>query len=228
MGGEHTIEITPDAQVFFQWGFVKLNATIVFTWVVMAVLVIGSYLVTRRVTSSTKIPRWQNLLETILSALRSQIAAISEQDPSPYVVFVGTLFLFILTSNWMAPLPIYEPPTGSLSLTAALAISTFFAVPYFGIRKRGFVGYLKNYTQPFIFIAPMHIISEFSRTLSLAVRLFGNVMSEAVIVAVLLSIVPFVFPVVMEVLGLLTGAIQAYIFSVLATVYIAAGTSGGH
>lgn len=226
--GQHTIHITPDEQIFFQAGFFKLNATIVFTWVVMAVLVIGSYLITRKLTSGTKIPRWQNLVETIVNGIRSQIADVAQQNPDPYLVYVGTLFIFILLSNIMGPIPIYEPPTGSLSLTAALAITTFLAVPYFGIRKRGVIGYLKNYTQPFFFMAPLHIISEFSRTLSLAVRLFGNIMSEAVIVAVLLTIVPFIFPIVMQLLGLLTGTIQAYIFAILTTVFIAAGTSGGH
>jgi F-type H+-transporting ATPase subunit a len=227
MHGEE-IEITPDQAIFFEAGFFKLNATIVMTWVVMLVLVIGSILITRRLTSSTKIPRWQNLVETIMSALRNQIREISEQNPDPYVPFVGTLFLFILVSNVLAPIPIYEPPTGSLSLTAALSLSVFFAVPIFGIRARGFVGYLGNYTKPFFFMAPLHAISELSRTVSLAMRLFGNVMSEGLIVALLLSIVPFVLPVVMEALGLLMGTIQAYIFAILTTVYIAAGTSGGH
>ncbi|OPZ79652.1 MAG: ATP synthase subunit a [Actinobacteria bacterium ADurb.Bin444] len=227
MHGEE-IHITPDQAVFFQAGFFKLNATIVMTWVVMLVLVIGSILITRRLTSSTKIPRWQNLVETIMSALRSQIRDISEQNPDPYVPFVGTLFIFILTCNILAPIPIYEPPTGSLSLTAALSLTVFFAVPVFGVRARGFVGYLGNYTKPFFFMAPLHAISELSRTVSLAMRLFGNVMSEGLIVALLLSIVPFVLPVVMEALGLLMGTIQAYIFAILTTVYIAAGTSGGH
>ena len=228
MGGEQGIQITPDAEVLFQWGFVKLTATIVLTWVVMAVLVLGSYLITRKVTSDTKISRWQNLLEVLVGAVRGQIRQISEQDPDPFLVYVGTLFLFILTANWMAPLPIYEPPTGSLSLTAALALCTFFAVPYFSIRKLGIGGYLKSYTQPFFFMAPINIISELSRTLSLAVRLYGNVMSETIIAAVLLTIVPLLVPMVMEILGLITGAIQAYIFAVLSMVYIAAGTSGEH
>ena len=153
MHGEE-IEITPDQAIFFEAGFFKLNATIVMTWVVMLVLVIGSILITRRLTSSTKIPRWQNLVETIMSALRNQIREISEQNPDPYVPFVGTLFLFILVSNVLAPIPIYEPPTGSLSLTAALSLSVFFAVPIFGIRARGFVGYLGNYTKPFFLWLP--------------------------------------------------------------------------
>jgi len=132
------------------------------------------------------------------------------------------LFLFIATSNLCIILPWYEPPTGSLSTTAALAICVFLAVPYFGIQKSGIVGYLKTYIKPVFIMLPFHVIGEMTRTLALAVRLFGNIMSGGMIVAVLLSITPFVFPAVMNVLGLLTGLVQAYIFSVLATVYIAA------
>lgn len=224
---EEPLHITPDLAVYWQSGFFKLNATIVMTWVVMAVLVIGSILITRRLTAGTKIPRWQNLLETVVNGIRGQIEAVAEQDATPYLPFVGTLFIFILLANIMAPIPIYESPTGSLSLTAALAILVFLAVPYFGIKKRGF-SYFSSYMKPVFFMAPLHIISEVSRTISLAVRLFGNVMSETMVVGVLLSIVPFVIPMVMELLGLLTGTIQAYIFATLTTVFIAAATSGEH
>jgi len=224
---EESLHITPDLTVYWQSGFFKLNATIVMTWVVMAILVIGSYLITRRLSTGTKVSGWQNLLETLVTGVRGQIQAVAEQDPSPYLPFVGTLFTFILFANIMAPIPIYESPTGSLSLTAGLALLVFLAVPYFGIRKRGF-HYFGSYVKPAFFMAPLHVISEISRTISLAVRLFGNVMSETMVVGVLLSIVPFVVPMVMEVLGLLTGTIQAYIFATLTTVFIAAGTSGEH
>lgn len=224
---EESLNITPDLAVYWQSGFFKLNATIVMTWVVMAILVIGSYLITRRLSSSTRVSRWQNLLETLVTGVRGQIEAVAEQDPTPYLPFVGTLFIFILFANIMAPIPIYESPTGSLSLTAGLAILVFLAVPYFGIKKRG-IHYFGSYVKPAFFMAPLHIISEVSRTISLAVRLFGNVMSETMVVGVLLSIVPFIVPMVMEVLGLLTGTIQAYIFATLTTVFIAAATSGEH
>ena len=133
---------------------------------------------------------------------------------------MGTLFIFIATSNLLAIVPAYHPPTGSLSTTAALAISVFFAVPIFGIRQQGIWKYLRHYLEPSPFLLPFHIISEFSRTLALAVRLFGNVMSEGMIGAILISIAPFFFPVIMQALGLLTGLIQAYIFAILAVVYI--------
>jgi F-type H+-transporting ATPase subunit a len=121
-------------------------------------------------------------------------------------------------------IPGFQPPTGSLSTTAALAVSVFCAVPLFGIRQHGLGGYLKTYTQPTLIMLPFNIIGELSRTLALAVRLFGNMMSGAMIIAILLTITPLLFPIVMTALGLLTGLVQAYIFSILAAVYIAAAT----
>ena len=138
--------------------------------------------------------------------------------------FIGTLFVFIAVSNLLAIVPWYEAPTASLSTTAALAISVFIAVPVFGISEGGLKGYLRSYLQPNFIMLPFNIISEVSRTLALAVRLFGNIMSGGLIASVLLSIAPFFFPIIMSALGLLTGMIQAYIFAILATVYIAAAT----
>jgi F-type H+-transporting ATPase subunit a len=141
------------------------------------------------------------------------------------MAFIGTLFIFIAVSNLLGVIPGFRPPTGSLSTTAALAICVFFAVPVFGIASRGLGGYLKQYLQPTPFMLPFNIIGEFSRTLALAVRLFGNVMSGTMLVAILLAIIPFVFPIIMQAFGMLTGFIQAYIFAVLAMVYIASATT---
>jgi F-type H+-transporting ATPase subunit a len=138
--------------------------------------------------------------------------------------FIGTLFLFIAVANLLTIIPGYIPPTGSLSTTAALALCVFVAVPCYGIAKRGVAGYLKNYVQPTVFMLPFNIIGEFSRTLALAVRLFGNVMSSVKVAAILLAITPLFFPVLMQALGLLTGLIHAYIFALLAMVYIASAT----
>ncbi len=137
---------------------------------------------------------------------------------------MGTLFLFVGLAALGTVIPGYQPPTGSLSTTAALALSVFVAVPLFGIEEQGVGGYLKSYLKPTVLMLPFNVISELSRTLALAVRLFGNMMSGAMIIAILLSITPFIFPIVMTVLGLLTGMVQAYIFSILAAVYIAAAT----
>lgn len=217
--------LSPDEVVFWSWRFVSINATIVFTWAVMALLVLVSVLVTRRLTSDIYLSRWQNLLETIVSGMRNQIREISGgQDPSPYLAFVGTLFLFLVLSNFLAVVPGFESPAASLSTTAGLAICVFVAVPVYGIRKKGLGGYLRHYIEPTIFMLPFNIMGELSRTLALAVRLFGNVMSGGKIVAILLALVPLFFPIVMQALGLLTGLIQAYIFPVLAMVYIASAT----
>jgi len=193
----------------------------------MLLLVLTAWLITRTLKNDVSISRWQNVLEILVLGMRDQIKEIGLNRPEKYIGFIGTMFLFIAMSNLCTILPFYEPPTGSLSTTAALAICVFVAVPVFGIAESGVSGYLKTYLQPSIIMLPFNIISEFSRTLALAVRLFGNIMSGGLIITILLSIAPFFFPVVISALGLLTGMVQAYIFSVLATVYIAAATEDG-
>jgi F-type H+-transporting ATPase subunit a len=222
------MEISPDNLILWQWGPVKLNYTILFTWIVMALMVVLSWLVTRRLSSGTTLSRGQVLLEVIVSTVKEQIEEISDQQATRYLVFIGTLFLFIAISNLLAVIPGYHPPTGSLSTTAALAVCVFIAVPLFGIQEQGLMGYLRQYIKPTPLMLPFNIIGELSRTLALAVRLFGNVMSGSLLVAILLAILPLVFPIIMQLLGLLTGLIQAYIFAVLAMVYIASATRAHH
>jgi F-type H+-transporting ATPase subunit a len=185
------------------------------------VLALGSKLVTRNLSTELKRSRWQNLLEIIVTGIEKQIADVGLKNPEKYIGFLGTLFLFVALASLCTIIPGYEPPTGSLSTTAALALSVLIAVPMFGIEEQGLGGYLKSYTEPTIIMLPFNIISELSRTLALAVRLFGNMMSGTMIIAILLTITPFVFPIAMSALGLLTGMVQAYIFSILAAVYIA-------
>jgi len=217
------MRISPDAIIFWQMALVKLNATIVFTWLVMLLMVLGSRLVTRNLHTGQKLPRWQNLLESIVVLINGQIRDVTRQEPERFLPFLGTLFLFISVSNLLSVVPGFQAPTGSLSTTAGLAICVFIAVPAYGIVDNGIVGYLKNYIQPTPLMLPFNITGEISRTLALAVRLFGNVMSGTMIVAILLAIAPLVFPVIMNLLGLLTGMVQAYIFAILAAVYIGAG-----
>ncbi len=212
--------------IFWQHGFIKLNGTVVFTWALMLVLVVGSKLITRNLSAELKRSRWQNLLEIVVTGIEKQIADIGLRHPKKYVAFLGTLFLFIALASLCTVIPGYESPTGSLSTTAALALCVLVAVPFFGIEEQGLGGYLKSYLEPTVIMLPFNIISELSRTLALAVRLFGNMMSGTMILAILLTITPFIFPIAMSVLGLLTGMVQAYIFSVLAAVYIAAATRG--
>ncbi len=217
------IQINPDIP-FWQWGPFVLNQTLLFTWVAMAVLVIFSWLMTRKMSSDTDISRGQNLLEVLVESLRNQIREVSGQETGSYLPFIGTLFLFIAVSNLLAIVPGYYPPTGSISTTAALATCVFIAVPAYGISKTGLIPYLRQYLQPSVFMLPFNIIGELSRTLALAVRLYGNMMSGTVIGAILLGFVPLFVPIVMQLFGLLTGMIQAYIFAILAMVYIASAT----
>jgi F-type H+-transporting ATPase subunit a len=218
------MQISPDEFVFWHRGDVVLNATIVFTWVVMAVLAIGARLITLRLSDTEHLSRWQNFLEVLVTGMRDQIRDVSHADPRQFLPFIGTLFLFIATSNILAVVPWFQPPTGSLSTTTALAICVLLAVPIYGVADQGIGGYLRKYVRPTVFMLPFNIIGELSRTVALAIRLYGNVMSGTVIVGILIGITPFVFPVVMQLLGLLTGLIQAYIFAVLAMVYIASAT----
>ncbi len=216
------MKISTDEVIFFEYDFIKINFTIVATWFVMIIMVIGSYLITRKLSSGIKISRWQNSLEIIILGINKQIKEIGLSKAESYISFLGTLFLFLFVSNLLTVLPLYEPPTSSLSTTAALSICVFFAVPFFNIREYGVFNYLKSYIKPNVFMLPLHIINEFSRTVALSVRLFGNMMSGMVILAIVVSIIPFFFPLVMSAFGLLTGTVQAYIFSILAAVFIAA------
>ena len=218
------MRLSPDEIIFWQYGFLTLNATIVFTWGLMLVLAVGARLITRRLSTDHTRSRWQNLLEIVVTAIAQQIEDVGLRPPEKYLGFLGTLFLFVAAASLCTVIPGYEPPTGSLSTTAALALCVLVAVPVFGIREQGVGGYLKSYVEPTFIMLPFNIISEVSRTLALAVRLFGNMMSGAMIIAILLTITPFIFPIVMTALGLLTGMVQAYIFSILAAVYIASAT----
>lgn len=218
------MHLTPDEIVYWHYGFIELNATIVFTWGLMILLTACSMIITRKLSIGQERSRWQNLLEIVVTGIEKQIEEVGLDQPRKYIGFLGTLFLFVAVASLCTIIPGYEPPTGSLSTTAALALCVFVAVPFFGIMDQGTAGYLKSYMEPTFIMLPFNIISEISRTLALAVRLFGNMMSGAMIIAILLTITPLIFPVVMTLLGLLTGMVQAYIFGILAAVYIAAAT----
>jgi F-type H+-transporting ATPase subunit a len=218
------MHISPDQIVYWRWGFVVLNSTIVTTWALMLLMTVGAMLVTRKLVTEGNISRWQGFLEIVVTTIQTQIKEVGLQNSGKYLAFIGTLFLFIAVSNLCMIFPLYVAPTGSLSTTTALALAVFVAVFLYGIEEQGLVGYLKSYLKPTFLMLPFNIITEFSRTLALAMRLFGNIMSGTMIVGILLTITPLLFPIFMTLLGLLTGMVQAYIFSILATVYIAAAT----
>lgn len=226
------MNLSSDSIILWQYGWVKLNLTIVTTWGLMLLLTLGAWLITRGAYSGgegeqspQKRTRLQNILEMIVLTILEQLQVVGLRPARTYISFIGTLFLFIAVANLGVIFPAYQPPTGSLSTTTALAVAVFVAVPLCGIRTRGFKRYLASYLQPVWIMLPFNLIGEFSRTLALAVRLFGNMMSASMIGAILLIVAPLFFPLLLNILGLLTGMIQAYIFAVLATVYIAAATS---
>ncbi|MCU0580300.1 MAG: F0F1 ATP synthase subunit A, partial [Desulfobacterota bacterium] len=182
------MNITPDQVICWQWGPIVINATLIYTWLIMVLLVVLSRLVTPRLSTGPRLSRLQNLLEVVVDFVRQQIAALGQREPERYLPFVGTLFIFIAVSNLLSVVPGFLPPTGSLSTTTALAACVFSAVPWFGIRQQGVMGYLRNYTRPSVLMLPFNIIGEFSRSLALAVRLFGNIMSGSMIGAILLTV----------------------------------------
>ena len=218
-------QISPDQVIIWSWGFITINATILYTWLVMAILVVGSWFVTRNLWSEINVSRWQHFLEVIVSIIRGEINEMTKKGADAFIPLVGTLFLFICLSNILVIVPGFVAPTSSMTTTAALATCVFIAVPFYGITRTGVFHYIKEYFQPNFIFFPFHVMGELSRTLALTVRLFGNIMSHEKVVGILLAVTPFLFPVVMQVLGLLIGIIQAYIFAILSMVYIASALS---
>ena len=214
------MQLSPDQTIVFTLGNWPVSATIVNTWIVMVLLVGISMLVTRRLRADKAPGRWRSALELIVTMIQGQIEEVTHSGARHVLYFAGTLFLFIAAANLLTVIPGFAAPTSSLSTTVALTLSVLVAIPLFGITNGGLRQYLHKFIEPSVIMLPFNIIGEFSRGISLAIRLYGNVMSGAVIAAILLSIAPFFFPVVMDMLGLLTGFIQAYIFAILATVYI--------
>ena len=219
------MNISPDQTILLDFGVVKINATLVYTWLTIALLAGLARWATRNLSTTGELSPWQNLLEVLVEGVQNQIQDIARQDPGPFLPFIATLFLFIAACTLLAIVPGYEPPTGSLSTTTALALGVFCAVPFYGVRRHGWRGFLHLYLEPTPLMLPLNIIGELARTVALAVRLYGNVMSGGLAAAILLLITPLAFPALMHALELLTGLIQAYIFAVLATVFIAAATA---
>ena len=163
------MHLSPDQVIFWQHGFVKLNGTIVFTWLLMVVMAVGAKIVTRKLSVDLDRARWQNVLEIVIIGIEKQVVEVGLQDPKKYLGFLGTLFLFVACAARGTVVPGFEPPTASLSTTAALALCAFVAVPTFGVMHQGAWGYLKTYAQPTAIMLPLNLISEASRTLEPAV-----------------------------------------------------------
>ena len=211
--------------VVFTLGPVLVTTPVVVTWGLMAVFAAGSWLLTRSLRILPSRP--QAAVELVVDTMTSQITDTMHVSPRPYLPLLGTLFLFILAANWSSLIPGVDPPTGHVETDAALALVVFFAVIWFGIRARGLGGYLRTFAEPTVFMIPLNVLETFTRTFSLIVRLFGNIMSGVFIISIILSLAGLLVPIPLMALDLLTGGVQAYIFTVLAMVFIGSAVSEG-
>jgi len=214
----HTSPLT--SIVVFHLGPVPITQAVVTTWVIMLALTVVCHLVTRRLALNPD--RRQIVLEILVTGIARQIEDVIRKDARPYLPLIGTLFIFLATANLCGVLPGVEAPTGKVETPAALALIVFFSVHYFGVRGRGLMGYLTSFAEPKLIMLPLNIISEVTRTFSLMVRLFGNVMSGGFVMALVVALAGLLVPIPLMVLEILVGLVQAYIFTVLATVFIGA------
>lgn len=212
-----------ESELVFNIGAIPVSQVVVVTWAVMGAMVLFAAVVRRRLSRDDP-GGTQRVVEAMLSWLGDEIRGIIGREPAPFIPLVATLFVFILVSNLSALVSPFlgtvKPPTADISTTAALATVVFLAVPFYGIAMTGTLSYLKTYVSPVWIMLPFNVISDLSRTLALAVRLFGNILSGEILFGVVLSLVPLVLPLPLMFLGLITGTIQAYIFAVLTIVYI--------
>jgi F-type H+-transporting ATPase subunit a len=206
--------------VLFHVGPIAVTRPVVTTWIIMLVVVVVCRLVTRRLRMQPD--SRQAVLESLVIGIARQIEAIMHKDARPFVPLLGTLFIYLVAANLCGVLPGVEPPTGKPETPLALALIVFFSVHFFGVRARGVRGYLASFAKPKLIMLPLNILSEVTRTLSLMVRLFGNVMSGEFVMALVIALAGLFVPIPLMVLELLVGLVQAYIFTVLATVFIGA------
>ncbi|MGP9768110.1 F0F1 ATP synthase subunit A [Halomonas sp. AOP13-D3-9] len=209
-----------ESSALFQLGPFPITQGIITTWIIMVILLAGSFLLTRHL--DTLPGKRQAVLELIVATLDTQIRETTGAEPAPYRGFIGTLFLFILVANWASLIPGVTPPTAQLETDAALAILVFLSIIWFGIRKGGVRGYLKSFAAPNLIMIPLNILESVTRIFSMFVRLFGNVMSGVFVIGIVASLAGLLVPIPLMALDLLTGLVQAYIFAVLAMVFITA------
>lgn len=214
-----------ESVVLFQIGPVPITQAIVTTWAIMVVLVLGAYLLTRRLELIPS--KRQAALELIVATLDTQIRETTGAAPGPYRSFIGTLFLFILVANWSSLAPGVDPPTAQLETDAALAVLVFLSVIWFGVRSGGVGGYMKSFAAPNAVMIPLNMLESVTRVFSMFVRLFGNVMSGVFVIGIVASLAGLLVPIPLMALDLLTGLVQAYIFAVLAMVFITAAVEDG-
>jgi F-type H+-transporting ATPase subunit a len=200
-------------QVIFYLFGLPITDTVVSTWVMMAIIIIAAFLIKKYKPTAGEM-----IVEMINNIVRSVMP--EDINVSKYLTILGTLAIFLVLANIFSIFPLMVSPTANINTTIALSVVVFFAVHFYGIREKGLWKYLKDFANP-VFILPLEIVSQFSRTLSLAIRLFGNILSTDLIVAIVFSLIPFLVPLPLAALGMLTGVLQAYIFLVLASLYVA-------
>ncbi len=222
---DRMIESPLATKIVFSIGPVDVTEPVVTTWCLMGALALAGWLLTRSLTMMPS--RVQAAVELVVGTIEDQIRSTMRVPAEPYIPLIGTLFLFILAANWSSLIPGVEPPTAHIETDAALGLIVFFAIVYFGIRVRGVGGYLKTFATPTVLMVPLNLVETFTRTFSLIVRLFGNVMSGVFIIGIVLSLAGLLVPIPLMALELLVGAIQAYIFTVLAMVFIASALTEG-
>jgi len=204
-------EVFPE--VVFSLFRIPVRDTVVSTWVMMA-LIIAVVLIVRRLKPTA--------LELVVDFLADFIAEIMRRPADPFLPLLGSLALFIAVGNVIGLVPFLKSPTSDLNTTVALSLVVFVAVHVYGVRTMGLITYLKSLASP-IFLLPLELISQISRTISLSIRLFGNVFSAEIIIAILFALAPLIVPLPLQGFSIFTGLLQAYIFTALAAVYIAAG-----
>jgi F-type H+-transporting ATPase subunit a len=214
-----------EASPLFHIGPVPISDFVIVTWGIMALLFLFALTVTRRLSLAPG--RGQTTLEILVGTIDGQIRDTMQAAPGPYRALIGTIFVFVLLTNWSSLIPGVEPPTSHVETDAALGLIVFCAIIFYGIRTRGLTGYLATFAEPTWIMIPLNLVEQITRTFSLIVRLFGNMMSGVFVIGIVLSLAGLLVPIPFMALDLLTGTIQAYIFTVLAMVFIGAAVSEG-
>lgn len=213
-------------QPLFYVGPVPITSAVLVTWGIMACLTGFSVWMSGRLRTTPD--GLQSAVELLVDTIDGQIRDTMNRDPEPYRALIGTIFVFVLISNWSSLIPGIEPLTAHLETDAALALIVFVATVIYGVQAQGVKGYLAGFADPSWVMIPLNIVEQITRTFSLIVRLFGNVMSGVFVIGIVLSLAGLFLPIPLMALDLLTGAVQAYIFAVLATVFIGSAVEGGH
>jgi F-type H+-transporting ATPase subunit a len=204
--------------ILFQLGPLQVTSTVLNTWIIMAVVSVALIVLGKRLR--VKPARWQNALEWVVEAIDGLIRDMIPEHPRLFLPVVGTLMVFITAANLGGLIPGLKSPTSDINTPLALALVVFFSVHYYGIHEKGLLGHLKHYVEPIFILLPIELASELARTFSLTFRLFGNILGEEIVIAVLFLILPYFVPVPMMLFSIFTSVIQAYVFGLLTVVYI--------